>query len=95
SSLSLEYQNGKLFPFAEYNGVSYRAYHQDLLGLAAVLNAKYRSRTFDFLGDGLIPRLVRSSLVSKSWNPRSMPGIENERPVTVGWFNKEGKWVRS
>jgi len=95
SSLSLEYQNGKLFPFAEYNGVSYRAYHQDLLGLAAVLNAKYRSRTFDFLGDGLISRLVRSSLVSKSWDPRSMPGIENERPVTVGWFNKEGKWVRS
>ncbi len=94
SGLSLELQNGKLFPFAEYNDVSYRAY-QDLLGLAALLNAKYRSCTFDFLGEGLISRLVRSSLVSKSWDPRNTPGIQNERPVTVGWFNKEGKWVRS
>ncbi len=93
-NIPLELQNGKLFPFAEYNGASYRAY-QDLLGLAAVLNAKYRSRTFDFLGDGLIPRLVRSSLVSKNWDPRNAPDIQNERPVTVGWFNKEGKWVRS
>lgn len=94
SDLPLELQNGKLFPFAECNGVSYRAY-QDLLGLAAILNAKYRSRTFDFLGDSLISRLVRSSLVSKSWDPRNTPGVQNERPVTVGWFNKEGKWVRS
>ncbi len=94
SDLPLEYQNGKLFPFAEHNGMSYRNY-QDLLGLAAVLNAKYRSHTFDFLGDGLIPRLVRSSIVSKSWDPCNTPGIQNDRPVIVGWFNKEGKWVRS
>jgi len=93
-NISLEYQNGKLFPFAEYNDVSFRKY-QDILGLAAVLNTKYRSRTFDFLGDGLISRLVQSSLVSESWNPRNTPGIQNDRPVTVGWFNKEGKWVRS
>jgi len=94
SDLPLEHQNGKLFPFAEYNGKSYRTY-QDLLGLAAVLNAKYRSHTFDFLGDGLIPHLVRSSIVSKSWDPRNTPGIQNDRPVIAGWFNKEGKWVRS
>lgn len=92
--ISLEHQNGKLFPFAECNDASFRKY-QDILGLAAVLNAKYRSHTFDFLGEGLISRLVRSSLVSESWNPRNSPGIQNERPVTVGWFNKEGKWVRS
>src|SRR6266700_2860580 len=90
----LELQNGKLFPFAEYNNTNYRAY-QDLLGLAAVLNAKYRSHTFDFLGDSLISRLVRSSLISKSWDPRSTSSTLNDRPVTVGWFNKEGKWVRS
>lgn len=94
SNPPLEYQNGRLFPFAEFNGVSYHNY-QDLLGLAAVLNAKYRSHTFDFLGDGLISRLVRSSLVSKSWDPRNAPGIQNDRPVIVGWFNKEGKWVKS
>jgi hypothetical protein len=94
SDFPLEYQNGKLFPCAEYNGLSYRNY-QDLLGLAAVFNAKNRSRTFDFLGDGLISRLVRSSIVSKSWDPRNSTGMVKERPVTVGWFNKEGKWVRS
>lgn len=93
-NISLEYQNGKLFPFAEYNSVSFKDY-QELLGLAAILNAKYRSHTFDFLGDGLISRLVRSSLVSESWNPRNSSGIQNERPITIGWFNKEGKWVRS
>lgn len=92
--IPLEYQNGKLFPFAEYNGASFRDY-QELLGLAAILNAKYRSHTFDFLGDSLISRLVRSSLVSESWDPHKTPGIQNERPVIIGWFNKEGKWVRS
>jgi len=90
----LEYQNGKLFPFAEYNGVGFRDY-QELLGLAAILNAKYRSHTFDFLGDSLISRLVRASLVSESWDPHKTPGMQNERPVIIGWFNKEGKWVRS
>ena len=91
-TLPLEMQNGKLFPFAEENQLSFRGY-QDILGLAAVLNAKYRSQTFDFLGDGLISRLVRESLVTGSWNPTEIIG--HDRPVTVGWFNKEGKWVRS
>jgi hypothetical protein len=91
-TLALELQNGKLFPFARDNGSHFREY-QDILGLAAILNAKYRSCTFDFLGDGLISRLVRESLVTESWNPRNLPG--HDRPVTVGWFNKEGKWVRS
>jgi hypothetical protein len=91
-TLPLELQNGKLFPFARDNGSDFRGY-QDILGLAATLNAKYRSCTFDFLGDGLISRLVRESLVTESWNPRNLPG--HNRPVTVGWFNKEGKWVRS
>lgn len=92
--IPLEYQNGKLFPFAEYNGASFRDY-QELLGLAAILNAKYRSHTFDFLGDSLISRLVRSSLVNESWDPHKTAGMQNERPVIMGWFNKEGKWVRS
>jgi hypothetical protein len=94
SDLPLEYQNGKLFPCAEDNGLSYRIY-QDLLGLAAVFNSKYRSHTFDFLGNGLISRLVQSSIATKSWDPRNSPDTLKERPVTIGWFNKEGKWVRS
>jgi hypothetical protein len=85
-SLALEQHNGKLFPFAR----DFRAY-QDILGLASVLNAKYRSHTFDFSGDGLISRLVRTSLVTESWRPPAEQG----RPVAIGWFNKEGTWVRS
>ncbi len=91
-TLALELQNGKLFPFASANGSHFREY-QDILGLAAVLNSKYRSHTFDFSGDGLISRLVRQSLVTESWHLPDATG--NARPVTVGWFNKDGKWVKS
>ena len=91
-TLALELQNGKLFPFARDNSSHFREY-QDILGLAAVLNSKHRSHTFDFSGDGLISRLVRESLVTESWRPPDTTG--NARPVTIGWFNKEGKWVRS
>jgi hypothetical protein len=90
--LALELQNGKLFPFARDNGSHFREY-QDILGLAAVLNSKHRSHTFDFSGEGLIARLVRESLVTESWRIPDATGTA--RPVTVGWFNKEGKWVRS
>jgi hypothetical protein len=64
----LEAQNGKLFPYRHQNGLTYRAY-TDLLGLSALLNSKYRSCTFDFLGDGLIPRLFRESLEREAWHP--------------------------
>ena len=91
-TLALELQNGKLFPFARDNGSHFREY-QDILGLAAVLNSKHRSHTFDFSGNGLISRLVRESLVTESWRPPDTAGTA--RPVTIGWFNKEGKWVKS
>jgi hypothetical protein len=94
TAASLELHNGKIFPFAAYNQVNYREY-QDLLGLAAVFNAKYRSHSFDFLGDSLVSRLVQSSLIHESWDPQTMPSELHRRPVTVGWLNKEGKWVRS
>ncbi len=66
--LRLEDQNGKLFPFRKQNGVTYRDY-LDLMGLAVVLNAKYRSRSFDFMGDGLIPSLFRDSIRRRGWDP--------------------------
>lgn len=94
TKLPLELQNGKIFPFAEYNGVSYREYI-NVSGLAAVFNAKHRSRSFDFLGDSLISRLVQSSLVDERWDPRNIANDQQVLPVTVGWFNKEGRWVRS
>lgn len=92
--MPLELQNGKVFPFAERNGLTYRAY-QDVIGLAAILNAKYRSTTFDFLGDGLIARLVQTSLETRSWDPRLTDSLVPKKPIIVGYFNKEGKWVRS
>jgi hypothetical protein len=92
--LTIEYQNGKLFPFAELNGYSYKEY-QNVLGLAAVLNAKYRDRTFDFMGKSLVSQLVRSSLITESWDPRNTVDLVPPKPITVGHFNKEGKWVRS
>jgi len=88
SELPLEERNGKLFPFAAPG--QYRDF-LNLLGLSALLNSKHRSRTFDFLGDGLVPRLVRQSLITESWRP---PASEANRLVTVGWFDKDGKWVR-
>ena len=87
--LPLEEANGRLFPFAEANGSTYRDY-MELLGLGAILNAKWRSRTFDFLGDSLVAGLVRESLVTESWRPPATSG----QPVTVGYFGKDGKWVK-
>lgn len=66
--LRLEEQNGKLFPLRKLNGRKHRDY-LDLLALATILNAKYRERTFDFLGDGLIPTLFRQSIANRGWDP--------------------------
>jgi hypothetical protein len=64
----LELQNGKFFPFRGRNRLSFRDY-ADLLGLAAVLNSKYRDRTFDFLGDSLVAQLFQDSVRREGWNP--------------------------
>ncbi len=64
----LENQNGKIFPLRGHNIRTYGDY-LDLLGLAAILNAKYRERTFDFLGEGLVPRLLRDSFGRRGWEP--------------------------
>lgn len=64
----LEARNGKLYPLRARNGATYQDY-LGVLGLATVLNAKYRSRTFDFLGDGLVATLLRDSLGRRAWDP--------------------------
>jgi hypothetical protein len=66
--IPLEDQNGKIFPLRGRNNRRYRDYI-DLLGLAAILNAKYREHTFDFLGESLIPRLLRESFGRRGWDP--------------------------
>lgn len=60
--------NGKLFPLRTRNGATYRDY-LNVLGLATVLNAKYREHTFDFLGESLMARLFRDSLAREAWLP--------------------------
>lgn len=65
----LEKQNGKLFPFAKFNGASFSDY-QELTRLAALLNSKYRSTTFDFLGDDQIAQMVRYSIANETWKPK-------------------------
>jgi hypothetical protein len=66
--IPLEDQNGKLFPFRHLNGCSFTGY-LSILGLASVLNAKYRAETFDFLGNGLMSRLFRDSIGRQAWDP--------------------------
>lgn len=65
----LEKQNGKLFPFAKFNRASFSDY-QELTRLAALLNSKYRSTTFDFLGDDQIAQMVRYSIANETWKPK-------------------------
>lgn len=60
--------NGKLFPFAAANGARFADY-ADLLRLAATLNSKYRDVTFDFLGEDMIARMVRTSIRQRLWQP--------------------------
>jgi hypothetical protein len=38
--------------------------------LAALLNSKYHSTTFDFLGNDEIAQMVRKSVAEERWQPR-------------------------
>jgi hypothetical protein len=72
--------NGRLFPLAKQNDSSFMAY-MELLGLCALANAKYRSRTFDFLrDDSLIAQSLRRALGTRSWDPY-LAGDVNELPI--------------
>lgn len=69
--------NAQLYPLARLAGASLEDY-RELTRLAALLNSKYHSRTFDFLGESLAGRLVRTSLREERWNPfppRSTPPL--------------------
>ncbi len=67
--IPLEMQNCKLYPFAKLNGVTFDDY-KDLVRLATLLNSKYRSTTFDFLGDDRIAEMVRTSVAQECWKPK-------------------------
>lgn len=73
--MPLEMQNCKLFPFARLNGATFADY-KDLIRLGVLLNSKYRSTTFDFMGDDGIAEMIRTSIAGESWKPklkRSLP----------------------
>jgi hypothetical protein len=67
-SFSPEKFNSKLFLLARLSGKSFEEYWE-LTRLAALLNSKYRSRTFDFLGQSLTARMFRESVRTEGWDP--------------------------
>ena len=72
--------NSKIFPLARFSGKKLEDY-LELTRLAALLNSKYRSKTFDFLGDGLAAKMFRESIRTEGWNPFSK-SEEDEFPET-------------
>lgn len=66
--------NSKIFPLSRLSGQTLDEY-MELVRLAALTNSKYRSKTFDFLGDGLAARLLRESVRSQRWNPFSTDSV--------------------
>ena len=66
--LSLELQNGKLFPYRRENGYSYRDY-LNVLGIGTLFNARYRGKSFDFLGRGLMSQIFLNSVNNQGWDP--------------------------
>ncbi len=60
--------NAQLYPLARQAGAAIEDYWE-LTRLAALLNSKYRSQTFDFLGSTLAAHLVRNSLALGRWDP--------------------------
>jgi hypothetical protein len=44
--------------------------YSNLLAWQNLLNKRVKGATFDFLGRGLVPRLVRETLVGESWKPQ-------------------------
>lgn len=55
------------FPFAELNGIS-RSEYSDLYRMAAFLNDKVRSESFNLFHDNLGSRLLRESIRREAWN---------------------------
>ena len=60
--------NSKLYPLAILSGKNFEEY-MELTRLAALLNSKYRSESFDFLGESLAAKMFRESIRTEGWNP--------------------------
>jgi len=66
--LDLTSLNCKLYPLARRTGIPYKHY-VELTRLAALLNSKFRDKTFDFLGEGIVARAVQTSIRKRMWDP--------------------------
>ncbi|MGB8213062.1 MAG: hypothetical protein WCE68_05835 [Anaerolineales bacterium] len=60
--------NGRFFPLARLAGKSFEDY-LELTRLVALLNSKFHSQTFDFLGDTLTASMARKGLSEGLWDP--------------------------
>src|SRR3990170_3424350 len=41
----------------------------ELIRLQRLLNSRFRGQRFDWLGDGLVAKIVRESIRTRSWDP--------------------------
>lgn len=74
---SPEMWNSKLFPLARLSGKKMDDYIE-LLRLTRLLNSKYRSVTFDFLGESFVAQLFRQSIRSEGYDPFDGPDTPTE-----------------
>ncbi len=74
--------NGRLFPLARLAGKSFDDY-LEITRMVALLNSKFRSRTFDFLGDNLTGQMVRKSLANDLWKPALPLEEDNQMKLAV------------
>jgi len=81
-SFSPEKFNSKLYPLALFSGKKLEEY-MELTRLATLLNSKYRSKTFDFLGEGFAAKMFRESIRSEGWNPFRKTPKSDENPETI------------
>lgn len=79
--LDLQDLNCKLFPLRRQNGATYRDY-LNVLSFGNILTSKYRDRTFDFSGHGLIASMLRDSFFRAAWNAApEVKGVGVRLPV--------------
>lgn len=78
--LDITHLNGRLFPLARLAGKSFQDY-LEITRMVALLNSKFRSKTFDFLGNSLTGHMVRKSLAQDLWKP-SLP-LQEENPIQL------------
>lgn len=81
--LALEDLNCKLFPLRRLNDVTYRDY-LNVLSFGNILTSKYRDRTFDFSGHGLIASMLRDSFARTAWDAApEVKGVGVRLPVMI------------